>query len=179
MPDTRLRSDLSQHAVARWDTLVRTTVLLGVRPSEAPRLAARAVAAASGSAATDGWAVDPDVSLFAALLDAHRDDRRRWWSEPSSAEDLETRVALTAVERELDLLAPGPRARVVLGAVALLPDEQLDQIVLEGEPAPPGSPPGRPRPLPPCRSRRTTPGWREQPSGVAAVAGGSPSWPWS
>lgn len=122
-------TDFSLYAVGRWETLVRTVVLLGVPPSAATPVAAEAIARARQRVAGDDAADDPDVELFAELIEAHRRDRRAWWSLPPTIVDTESREVLGPVEDALDRLSPGVRARVVLEAVAQLPPEQLDRIV--------------------------------------------------
>lgn len=132
----RDEAEFTGYAVARWETLVRTAVLLGLPLSAAPPLAAEAIARArSGLAERDG-AYDPDVELFSELMAAHHRDRRRWWSLPPTVADAQTRALLGPVEEPLDRLTQSARARLVLKAVALLPQEQVDQIVAAGSDLP-------------------------------------------
>lgn len=121
--------DFSGYAAARWTTLVRTAVLLGVPPSAAAALAAEAIALTARALAASDGVDDPDVVLFAELIEAHGRDARPWWRWEPSEDDLQARAALAPVQRVLDRLTPDHRARVVLEAVALLPPDQVDQVV--------------------------------------------------
>lgn len=113
--------DFSQYAAARWETLVRASVLLGLPPSAAQPLAVEAIARARGGPDGTESGHDPDVDLFGELVEGHRNDRRRWWLGTPTSADVESREALASVEGELDRLTPAARERVVLRAVAWLP----------------------------------------------------------
>ncbi|MCW2815377.1 MAG: hypothetical protein JWN84_2832 [Nocardioides sp.] len=122
-------------AAGRWPVVVRTLVLLGAPPVHAEALAVEALGRFFARCAEDQW-LDLDVTLAAEVVEAWDTDRTPWWQRPGlAADDVLAGTGVPDALAVLDVLAVGERTRVVLGAVAGLTPEQLDEVLGAAGPA--------------------------------------------
>ncbi|MCW2850577.1 MAG: hypothetical protein JWM84_241 [Nocardioides sp.] len=128
--------DLAAYAAARWPSMVRTLVLLGVAPHRAPYVGQGVLARLR-----DDWRHrddlgDLDSHTFAVLLEA-------WRREPDDAPGAAADPDLAPgdpdwpeLQRRLDLLPVQHRAAAVLGAATDLSADQVEAVLGSAAPAP-------------------------------------------
>ncbi|MDO9455694.1 hypothetical protein, partial [Nocardioides sp.] len=130
MPEQRPDpGEVAAYADGRWPVVVRTLVLLGAPPRHAVALATEAVGRLFHRSADDQW-LDLDAVLAAEVVDVWEADRTAWWrrADLQVDEDLDGTGVPEALVL-LDVLPPAERARLVVGAVAGLTSDQLDDVL--------------------------------------------------
>lgn len=130
-------SDFAAYVAARWPSLVRVVVLLGVRPDVAEEVVRAALARCHASWERVRRTDDLDAHVHRQVLDRWRLARRR--PVPGGLGDLDP-----AVEQALDRLTPEHRAALVLRSVGGLDEAQVAAVLdlpvetVTGWPAAPG-----------------------------------------
>ncbi|WP_134741554.1 hypothetical protein [Nocardioides sp. 503] len=123
--------DLAAYAAARWPSMMRTLVLLGVAPHRAPYVGQGAVARLRDDWRHRDELGDLDTHAFRVLLDAWRRD-----AAETQAAAVEAAPDLVpddpdwpALRRLLDDLPAQERAAAVLGAATDLSEDQVEAVL--------------------------------------------------
>jgi RNA polymerase sigma-70 factor (sigma-E family) len=132
-------ADYSAYVSARWHTLVRAVVLLGVARPEAEDVVQTALERCYRSWNSVSGAADPDAYVYRVVVNTLMSSRkRRWWGErptesppePEPVDDLADRLAIsTDVLAALARLTPEHREVLVLRFFADLSEWQTSDAL--------------------------------------------------
>jgi RNA polymerase sigma-70 factor (sigma-E family) len=132
-------ADYAAYVSARWHTLVRAVVLLGVSRHEAEDVVQSALERCYRAWRTVSAAADPDAYVYRVVVNTMLTSRkRRWWGErptesppePDPAADVAEQAAISAsVLSALAKLSPEHREVLVLRFFADLSERQTSEAL--------------------------------------------------
>jgi hypothetical protein len=121
--------DFAAYAAARWPSMVRTLVLLGVAPDRAPYVVRTALGRLRGDWRRRDELGDLDGHAYRVLLETRGDGRVLGSATATPGGLAPTDPDWPALERRLDGLTPAERAAVVLSVTAGLAPDQVEEVL--------------------------------------------------